>query len=106
MIKFNDFQPNFNTEFNNNGAGFAKGIDVFWRQNGKIKNTDYWGSYSFLDTERDYRNFPTAAIPNFASTHNLSIVTKHWIEDWQSQIGFSYQFASGRTFTNPNQPVF
>lgn len=106
LIKFNDFQPNFNTEFNNNGAGFAKGIDLFWRQNGKIKNTDYWVSYSFLDTKRDYRNFPTVATPNFASKHNLSIVTKHWIEDWQSQIGFSYQFASGRTFTNPNQPGF
>ena len=103
---FNDNQPNFNSTFNNKGFGFAKGFDVFWRQNGKIKNTDYWVSYSYLDTERNYRNYPITATPSFASKHNLSVVTKHWIEDWQSQIGFSYQFASGRTFTNPNQPGF
>ncbi len=111
LVKFNNNnlnnnQPNFNSTFSNNGLGYAKGVDVFWRQNGKIKNTDYWVSYSYLDTERDYRNYPITATPSFASKHNLSVVTKHWIEDWQSQIGFSYQFASGRTFTNPNEPGF
>ncbi|MFK8059332.1 MAG: TonB-dependent receptor, partial [Polaribacter sp.] len=107
LVRFDGSQqPNFTSNFNNNGTGFAKGIDVFWRQNQKIKNTDYWVSYSYLDTERNYRNYPTSATPSFASTHNLSVVTKHWIEDWQSQIGFSYQFASGRTFTNPNEPGF
>ena len=106
LVKFNDMQPNFNTTFNNNGTGYAKGFDVFWRQNGKIKNTDYWVSYSFLDTKRNYRNYPTAARPSFASTHNLSIVSKHWLAGWKSQIGFSYQFASGRNYTNPNEPGF
>jgi outer membrane receptor for ferrienterochelin and colicin len=99
-------QPNFNSNFSNKGSGFAKGIDVFWRQNQKIKNTDYWVSYSFLDTERDYRNYPTAATPNFASTHNLSVVAKHWIESLKSQVGFTYNFASGRTYTNPNETGF
>ena len=106
LVKYSDLQPNFTSDFNNNGDGFAKGFDIFWRQNGKIKNTDYWVSYSYLDTERDYRNYPTAARPSFASKHNLSIVTKHWIKDWKSQIGFSYQFASGRNYTNPNEPGF
>ena len=106
LVKYTDLQPNFTSNFNNNGDGFAKGFDIFWRQNGKIKNTDYWISYSYLDTERDYRNYPTAARPSFASKHNLSIVTKHWIKDWKSQIGFSYQFASGRNYTNPNKPGF
>jgi hypothetical protein len=106
LVKYADLQPNFTSDFNNNGDGFAKGFDIFWRQNGKIKNTDYWVSYSYLDTERDYRNYPTAARPSFASKHNVSIVTKHWIETWKSQIGFSYQFASGRNYTNPNEPGF
>jgi len=106
LVKFDSQQPNFTSNFNNDGAGFAKGIDVFWRQNGKIKNTDYWVSYSFLDTERDFRNYPTSATPNFASSHNLSIVGKHFIEKLQSQIGFAYNFASGRTYTNPNEPGF
>ncbi|PQJ78636.1 TonB-dependent receptor [Polaribacter porphyrae] len=102
----NDVQPTFNSNFNNNGFGFAKGVDVFWRQNQKIKNTDYWVSYSYLDTERDFRNYPTAATPNFASSHNVSIVGKHWIESLKSQVGFAYNFASGRTYTNPNEAGF
>jgi hypothetical protein len=106
LIKFDTDFPNFNSVYNNDGTGFAKGIDVFWRQNQKIKNTDYWISYSFLDTERAYRNFPTAATPNFASNHNFSIVAKHWVENWKSQLGFTYNFASGRTYTNPNEAGF
>jgi len=106
LVKYDSDQPNFNSNFNSNGSAFAKGIDIFWRQNGKIKNTDYWVSYSFLDTKRDFRNYPTTATPNFASAHNLSIVGKHFIENLQSQVGFTYNFASGRTYTNPNEPGF
>jgi hypothetical protein len=106
LVKYVDIQPTFTSDFNNNGDGFAKGFDIFWRQNGKIRNTDYWVSYSYLETERDYRNYPTAARPSFASKHNLSIVTKHWIKDGKSQNGFRYQFASGRNYTNPNEPGF
>mgnify|MGYP000580514224 FL=1 len=63
-------------------------------------------SYSLLDTKRDYRNYPSEAQPNFANTHNLSIVGKYWINDWRSQVGFSYAFASGRTYTDPNTTGF
>ena len=106
LVKFDTQVPNFTSNFNNNGSGFAKGIDVFWRQNQKIKNTDYWVSYSYLETERDYRNFPVAATPNFAPKHNFSFVAKHWVASWKSQLGLSYAFASGRNFTNPNKPGF
>jgi len=95
-----------NSNFTNNGDAFAKGIDLFWRDNKSFKNFEYWASYSFLDTERDYKNYPTSARPNFASKHNLSLVGKYWIEDWKSQVGFSYTFATGRTYTNPNQAGF
>ncbi|WP_405607003.1 TonB-dependent receptor [Polaribacter sp. Asnod1-A03] len=106
LVKYNDAYPIYTSNFNNNGDGYAKGFDIFWRQDGKIKNTDYWVSYSFLDTERNYKNYPTAATPNFASKHNLSVVAKHWVENWKSQIGFSYNFASGRNYTNPNEAGF
>lgn len=106
LVKYNNNRPIYTSNFNNNGSGFAKGIDIFWRQNGKIKNTDYWLSYSYLDTERNYKNYPTSARPSFASKHNLSLVAKHWVEDWKSQIGFSYNFASGRNYTNPNEVGF
>lgn len=106
LVKFDTNFAGFDSDYNNNGFGFARGVDVFWRDNSTIKNLEYWVSYSYLDTERDYRNFPAQARPNFASEHNFSIVTKHWIEDWKSQIGFSYIFASGRNYTDPNQPGF
>ena len=106
LIRYNTLQPNFASDFNNNGFGYARGIDVFWRQNQKVKNTDYWISYSYLDTKRNYRNYPNTATPNFAPKHNLSVVAKHWIEDWKSQVGFAYTFASGRNYTNPNTTDF
>ena len=59
-----------------------------------------------LDTKRDYKNFPIAAQPNFANTHNLSVVGKYWIDSWKSQVGLSYNFASGRSYTDPNQMGF
>ncbi|MGK0252861.1 MAG: hypothetical protein ACI9OE_000308, partial [Mariniflexile sp.] len=106
LVKYDsDFVDN-NTNFNNNGYGFAGGIDFFYRDSKSIKNVDYWVSYSFLDTKRDYKNFTMEAQPNFANTHNISVVGKYWINDWRSQVGFSYAFASGRTFTNPNEPGF
>lgn len=106
LVKFDTDQATISSNYNNNGFGFAKGVDVFWRDNKNIKNVDYWISYSFLDTERDFRNYPTAATPNFASKHNFSLVTKHWVEKWKSQLGFSYSFASGRSYTDANQVGF
>jgi hypothetical protein len=43
-VKYADLQPKFTSNFNNNGEDFAKDIAVFWGQNKKIKNTDYWVS--------------------------------------------------------------
>ena len=106
LIKYNTDFTSFDTDYNNSGNGFAKGLDLFWRDSKSIKNIDYWVSYSFLDTKRDYKNYPNAAQPNFANTHNLSVVGKYWINDWKSQVGLSYGFASGRTYTNPNQVGF
>lgn len=106
LVKFDTQIPIFTSSFNNNGFGYASGVDVFWRDNESFKNLEYWVSYSYLDTERDYRNFPTEARPAFASEHNFSLVTKYWIEDWKSQVGFSYVFASGRNYTDLNSPGF
>lgn len=90
-----------------NGNGFARGIDVFWRNNGShFKNLQYWVSYSYIDTKRLYKDFPVEAQPGFVANHNLSVVGKYWIQDWRSQLGLTYQFASGRPYTNPNVPGF
>ncbi|AZJ35218.1 TonB-dependent receptor [Tenacibaculum singaporense] len=106
LVKYDTDRALPYSNFSNLGEGYSKGIDIFWRDNKNVKNTDYWVSYSFLDTERDYKNYPVKATPNFASKHNLSVVAKHWIADWKSQVGMSYNFASGRSYTNPNKGGF
>ncbi len=106
LVKYNTEQPEFLSSYNNLGGGHAAGVDVFWRDNKSINNLDYWVSYSYLDTERDYQNFEQAATPNFAPRHNLSLVTKYWVDAWRSQVGLSYSFASGRTYNNPNTQAF
>ncbi|WP_430967900.1 TonB-dependent receptor [Spongiimicrobium sp. 2-473A-2-J] len=106
LIKYDTELPQFNSDFNNLGNGYAAGLDIFWRDNKNIKNLDYWVSYSYLDTERDYLNFREAATPNFASTHNFSLVTKYWVNKWRSQLGLSYRFSSGRPYDDPNTSGF
>lgn len=106
LVKFDTEMPQFNSQFNNLGSGYATGIDLFWRDNKSIKNLDYWASYSYLNTERDFRDFRERATPNFAPEHGLSLVTKYWVEDWRSQIGVSYNYSSGRPYDNPNTPEF
>lgn len=106
LVKFqqiNDLNP---ANYNNNGEGQAKGIDVFWRDNESIKNTDYWVSYSFVDAERNYQNFSTSATPYFLSTHNFSFVVKHMIDPIRTQVGATYNFASPRSYHNPNKEGF
>jgi hypothetical protein len=92
--------------YNNSGSGYAKGIDIFWRDKKSINLSDYWISYSYLDTKRDYRDFPTLAQPTFATPHTLSIVFKRWVPEITTYLGFTYSFATGRPYYNPNNPVF
>jgi hypothetical protein len=91
---------------NNSGKGFASGFDIFWRDKKTLKNIDYWVSYSFLDTKRLFENYTQSAVPNFASKHNLSVVYKHYIAKINLDINFTYSYASGRTYFNPNSDKF
>lgn len=106
LVKFDTDFESFDSNFNSSGGGYAQGIDMFWRDNTSIKSVDYWVSYSYLDTQRNFRNFETSAQPSFATKHNLSIVGKYWVDRWKSQVGFSYQLSSGRPYTNPNTSGF
>ena len=102
LVKYDTDLSLPNSNYSNDGFGYAKGLDVFWRDNKTFKNTDYWVSYSLLDTKRDYKNYSKSAAPSFVATHNLSMVAKHFVTEWKSQFGLSYNFASGRNYTNPN----
>jgi hypothetical protein len=94
------------TFVNNTGDGYAYGLDLFWRDKQSIKNGEYWISYSFIESERDYLDYPEQAIPNFSSKHNLSLVYKHWIDRLRSMLGTSYHYSSPRFYNNPNAQEF
>ncbi len=94
------------SQLTNNGYGYAQGVELFWRDNGSVKKLDYWVSYSFLDTKRNYLNFPYAATPSFASKHNVSVVGKYFIQKIRSQLGTTFSVTSGRPYNNPNDITF
>ncbi|WP_299444049.1 TonB-dependent receptor [uncultured Aquimarina sp.] len=106
LVKFDTERPEFGSAYNSNGDGYAAGLDLYWRDNKSIKNFEYWASYSYLDTKRNYRNYPERATPNFAAKHNLSLVGKYWAQDWKSLISATYNFASGRPYNDPNTNTF
>jgi hypothetical protein len=106
LVKFDTQMAAYNSVYDNTGSGYAKGLDLFWRDGKSIKNLEYWVSYSYIDTERNYKNFSTQVTPSFVADHSLSIVTKYWINEWKSQIGFTNSYSSGRPYNNPNEAKF
>lgn len=103
LVKFGNPEQ---TIINNTGNGYARGAEVFWRDSKTLKNVDYWVSYSFLDTKREYLNYPYEAMPTYASKHNFSFVYKHFINKLKSQVGVTYSYGSPRPYNNPNEDKF
>ncbi|MEZ0182980.1 TonB-dependent receptor [Flavobacterium oncorhynchi] len=106
LVQYDTKDIKYNSVFNNNGSGYAKGLELYWRDSNLYKNLEYWISYSYIDSERQYKNFPTMAVPSFIANHTLSVVTKYFITDWKSQIGFTNNYSSGRPYNDPNQTQF
>ncbi len=90
------------TAINNNGFGDAKGIEFFYRDKKTIKNVDFWISYSYLDTKRDFLNYPFAIEPSFATKHTASLVIKKFVTKLKTGFNASYTYASGRPYYNIN----
>jgi outer membrane receptor for ferrienterochelin and colicin len=86
--------------YNNSGSAEAKGIELFWRDKKTFKDFDYWISYSYLDTKRDYLNYPGKITPNFASKNTVSLVMKRFFTDWKTGFNLTYTYASGRPYYN------
>lgn len=91
-------QNNRAVAINNNGFGDAKGFEIFWRDRKSIKGVDYWISYSYLDTKRNFLFYPYAIQPDFAAKHTASLVVKKFVQNIKTQFNGSYTFASGRPY--------
>lgn len=80
------------------GSGHAKGIELFWRDKKTFKNIDYWITYTYLDTKRQYLDYPYAMRPGFATPHTASIAVKRFFENLGLNINLAYTFATGRPY--------
>ncbi len=92
--------------FNNNGKGYSRGFDVFWKDKQSIDLTEYYVSYSYLDTKRNYIDFERSARPTFAPKHTFNLVVMRSISNVHWQFSGTYTFSTGRSYYNPLNPVF
>jgi len=106
LVKYRDEYSAEPGNFNNMGSGYSRGIDIFWRDQKEMGKSDYWISYSFIDSKRNYHDFTEEATPYFVSAHNLSVVYKRFIMPIRCFVSGTYTFASGRPYYNPNNPDF
>ena len=100
--KYADLVKSYSTNpiYDNAGTGYAQGIELFWRDRKTFKNLDYWFSYSYLDTKRNFSNYPTNLQPTFAANHTASLVAKRFVVGWKTGFNFTYSFATGRPYYN------
>ena len=92
--------------WDNQGDGYARGVELFFRDRKTFRWGDYWLSYSYLDTRRQFRWYPSSAMPLFAASHNASVVYKYYFSKPQISANLSYTFQTGRPYYNPNSEIF
>lgn len=84
--------------YTNSGDGYARGIELFWRDKRTFKGLDYWVTYTYLDTKRNYLNFPYRLNPNFATPHTASVVVKRFFDKINTSFNAAYTFSTGRPY--------
>jgi vitamin B12 transporter len=84
----------------NDGDGYAKGIELFFRDKKTIRNLDYWITYTYLDTKRRFLDYPVSLHPNFSTPHTASIALKRYFQDINLSANLSYTLATGRPYYN------
>ena len=102
-IYYKNYQNLYKTNLNgaatsNKGNGYAQGFELYWRDKKSINNFDYWISYSYLDTKRNYLNYSQSLQPTFAAKHTASLVMKKFVLPWKTGFNASYTFATGRPY--------
>jgi hypothetical protein len=106
LVKYKALYSTVQSDYSNQGKGYAGGVDLFWRDSESLRGVDYWISYSYLNTSRDYKDYPYSVAPHYASAHNVSLVYKHFIERLRIFAGFTYSFASARPYDDKNSSEF
>lgn len=89
-------------QINQSGDGYARGIELFYRDKKSIRGIDFWISYSYLDTKRNYLNYLHSVQPDFVASHVGSLVCKKFWTKYMFGINGTYTLTSGRPYNNYN----
>jgi hypothetical protein len=89
----------------NDGSGYARGVELFFRDKRTFRNFDYWITYTYLDTKRKFLNYPYELQPNFATPHTASLAVKRFFQDINLSANLSYTLATGRPYYNIQNDV-
>jgi vitamin B12 transporter len=103
---YNHLSRYVNSTADNSGFGHSRGIEFFFRDKKTISRSDYWISYSFLDTKRLYQDYRYEAMPTFAAKNTASLVFKYFIPKISLAPALTYVYSSGRPYYNPNNENF
>jgi len=106
LVKYRELYSVDPTDYSNTGNGYAGGLDLFWRDSKSIRGADYWISCSYLNTSRNYKDFPYGVTPHYASAFNFSAVYKHFITPINTFVGLTYSYASPRPYDDKNSTRF
>lgn len=102
LKKYKDLITTIGT-LENDGEGYAKGLELFFRDKKTLPGFDYWVSYSWLDTKRRFQWYPRKVQPTFAANHVATLVAKKFFSKIRTNVGLSYSYSTGRPYYNPNQ---
>ncbi len=86
----------------NGGEGRSYGADVFWKS--YFKQLEYWISYSFNRTEKQYDHYSTPVAPSYVSQHVGNITLKYWIAPLKSLLGAACNISAGTPYYNTSAP--
>ncbi len=90
----------------NDGSGYARGAELFFRDRASFKGIDYWISYSYIDSKRDFLTYPEQVQPDFVANHVGSIVFKKFWTKHMFGINGTYTYSSGRPYNDQNTTEF
>ena len=80
------------------GAGYAKGLEFFFRDKRSFTDLDYWVTYTYIDTKRQFLDYPTQLKPTFAAPHTGTLAVKKFFPALSTNVNVSYAFAAGRPY--------
>ena len=86
----------------NSGSGKGLGADIFLKN--RFKNLEYWLSYSYNNTTKQYDDFSKGVAPPYVAQHSFNATLKYWFASLRSMLGGSYFVSTGTTYYSNDFP--